>query len=391
LAQPRATSSQPRPTSAQSTFGRPQSKYFGTLGPSDEYYSANRTDGGYPQTSEKRSIRPEGWQSEPEVNRLSQSYEQRVFALNEIMTRKLNKELQTRTINYETILCDHETRIQNISRAEVKQGTSINSNEQIIRSDVKEELKRRGNFDQIYTKALDDAKKQVAAHINREAARRGVFNYKTSIIQKNTKKLDSTIDATIEQWHRAGGAVGGTPITHSFDQRYRPNEITGHAYDTSMNDLTERLSNLQAMTHRLETEQQTRDKVNQMIQRFEQEEYSKVANMMMREQQRKHSFDQNILSRHKQQEGSRNMVAMYQRERAVVSERTNALLMRERERKQIFDNQFNREYTERLDIIKEDIKAQKIHAADQHLAELTQHYRDEAAKIAAQIKQSFGM
>jgi Holliday junction resolvase RusA-like endonuclease len=28
---------------------------------------------------------------------------------------------------------------------------------------------------------------------------------------------------------------------------------------------------------------------------------------------------------------------------------------------------------------------------DHYLAELTQHYRDEAAKIAAQIKKSFGM
>jgi hypothetical protein len=391
LDQPRATSSQPRSELNQSTFNRPQTKYFGIPGPSDGYYSANRTDSRYPQTSEKRSVQPGDGQSKPEVNRLSQSYEQRVFALDEIMTRKSNEEQQTRTRNYEAILRAHENSIQQISSAKFKQDISINSNVQIIGHEFDKELARREYFHKIYTKALDDTKKYVATHINREAARRGVFNHETSIIQQNMKKRDATIDTTIGQWHEAGGAVGGTPISHNFDQRYRPNEMTRQAYNMSMNDLPTRLSNLQVMIQRLENEKQTRNEFNHNIRQFEHKAYSEVTNMMKSEQQRKQSFDQNILSIHQRQEDSRKMVTMYQRERAEVSERTNALLKQEQVRKQIFDNQFNRKYTEQLNIIKAEIEAQKIHAADQHLAELTQHYRDEAAKIAAQIKQSFGM
>jgi hypothetical protein len=119
-------------------------------------------------------------------------------------------------------------------RAAFKQDASINSSEQIISHKVQEELERRASFDR-----------------------------ETIMIHQKTKELDNRMDSIIEQWHSAGGAVGETPISHSLDRKYRPNEMTQEAYDISMDELGSRLSSLDAWRRRIIIEQRRRDEFDQ--------------------------------------------------------------------------------------------------------------------------------
>jgi hypothetical protein len=255
-------------------------------------------------------------QRKPEVDQSSQSYDPRVSRLDQYMHGKWKQEELARRENHKTIFRHHENGPQRST----------------------------------HEKAFGDVKKYAATDINLENARRNAFGHKVTKIEQDMKQRDSKSNAIIEQWHQAGGAVGGTPIADSSSRGlYRPNETTREAYDMSIAGLTKRLSDLKTMARHIEIEQQTRD-----------------------------NFDQKILNMYKQQV------------KVVASKETNQLLKTEQTRRQRFNNQFEINYVERLDTILKDREARKIHAANQHLAKKIEYYRREEAKLDKQIKQSFG-